>query len=249
MVFEVASVALIVATFFFAGSVKGITGLGLPPIVLGVLAATIGLQPAKALILVPTFFTNVFQACAGGHGRRIVARTWPFLAAATVMIGLGSWALHRIETRLLSFALGLVLVMYGVMGLCKLRLRIGARWAKAVGLVFGTANGMVTGLTGTSSVPGVFYLQSIGLDRDELLQGMGILFSLSTIGLALTLGMDGLLTKELGLMSAVALIPAMLGMVIGQRICRRIPEAMFRAVMYASLALLGCYTAASNLPI
>jgi uncharacterized membrane protein YfcA len=248
MVFEAASVAVVMATFFFGGSVKGVTGLGLPPIVLGVLTATIGIHPAKALILIPTFSTNIWQACVGGNGRAIVARTWPFLFPATVMIGVASFALKRVDTSLLSFLLGVVLMLYGATGLCNLRLNVPERWRHPAGLIFGTANGILTGLTGSSAVPGVFYLQSIGLNRDELLQGMGILFTLSTIGLAVSLGMQDLLTAELGVMSAVALIPAMIGMVIGQKISRGIPEVRFRTIFYASLLLLGFYNAIRNLP-
>ncbi|MET7797836.1 hypothetical protein, partial [Streptomyces decoyicus] len=77
--FDVATVTLIVLTFFAGGLIKGLTGLGLPPVVLGILAATVGIHPAKALILIPTFLTNVLQASRGGHGREAVRLTWPFL--------------------------------------------------------------------------------------------------------------------------------------------------------------------------
>jgi uncharacterized membrane protein YfcA len=129
-----------------------------------------------------------------------------------------------------------------------MRLNIGARWHHPAGVVFGATNGLVTGLTGSSAVPGVFYLQSIGLSRDELIQGMGILFTISIVALAISLGAQSQLTTELGMMSAAALAPAMIGMVAGQRIRRRIPEARFRTVFYVSLLLLGLYIAVQNIP-
>jgi uncharacterized membrane protein YfcA len=248
MIFDPGTIAAIVTMFFVGGAVKGMTGLGLPPIVLGALTATIGIQPAKALILIPTFLTNVWQAGTGGHGRVIIARTWPFLLAATVMIELGSFALRYVDPSFLSFLLGVVLMIHALLGLLQLQIDIRGRWVAPSGLLFGTANGLVTGLTGSSAVPGVFYLQSIGLSRDELIQGMGILFTLSTVGLAASLRMQDLLTPQLAAMSAVALIPALIGMNLGQRIRRRIPEAKFRKVFYVSLLLLGLYIALRNLP-
>ena len=248
MTFDAATVAVIVATFFFGGSVKGLTGLGLPPIVLGILTATIGIQPAKALILIPTFLTNIVQACVGGHGRALIARTWPFLLAATVLTASGAYTLRYFDAAVMSCLLGVVLLLYGATGLFQIRLRITDDWLHPAGVLFGATNGFLTGLTGSSAVPGVFYLQSIGLSRDELIQGMGILFTLSTIGLAWSLRMQDLLSKELGAMSAVALIPALLGMSLGQRIRRRIPEASFRTVFYVALCLLGLYVALRNLP-
>lgn len=248
MSFEAASVAVIVVTFFFGGSVKGLTGLGLPPIVLGILTATIGIQPAKALILIPTFFTNVLQAYVGGNGRALVVRLWPFLLAATVLTATGAYTLNYFDAGVMSCLLGVVLMLYGATGLFRIRLNITNKWLHPAGLLFGVTNGFLTGLTGSSAVPGVFYLQSIGLSRDELIQSMGILFTLSTIGLAWSLRMQDLLSKELGVMSAIALIPALLGMSIGQRIRKRIPEATFRTVFYVALLLLGLYIAIRNLP-
>jgi uncharacterized membrane protein YfcA len=245
---DAATVTVIAATFLFAGSVKGLTGLGLPAIVLGILTATIGIQPAKALILVPTLLTNVVQACVGGHGRALIRRTWPFLLAATALAASGALTLPYFDAGVMSCLLGVVLLVYGASGLFQIRLRIPERGRHLAGVLFGATNGFVTGLTGSSSVPGVFYLQSIALSRDELIQGMGILFTLSAIGLALSLGMQDLLSKELGAMSAVAVLPALLGMSLGQRIRRRIPETQFRTVFHIALSLLGLYIALRNLP-
>ena len=69
-------------------------------------------------------------------------------------------------------------------------------------------------MTGSFVVPGVLYLNAIGLERDALVQAMGILFTLATLALALILGGSGLLTAELGLGSLIGLPPAMVGMVL-----------------------------------
>ena len=226
-------------TFFLAGMVKGVVGLGLPPIALGILTSAVGLQQAMALILAPSFLTNLWQACVGGNARDIVARTWAFLFMATTTIGLGSLVLADIDVSLLSALLGIVLMLYAGLGLAKLRLRISRSWQGRAGLIFGTANGILTSWTGSSAVPGVFYLQSIGLDRDELVQAMGILFTASTVGLALSLGAHGLLTAELGLLSTVAIVPALIGISVGQRLRWRLSDSVFRTIFYVALLMLG----------
>ncbi len=85
----------IAATFLLAGTVKGIIGLGLPTVSLGLLAAVLDLTTAMALMVVPSLVTNVWQASAGGGGRAIVRRIWPFLLMATVTVWLGAAALRR----------------------------------------------------------------------------------------------------------------------------------------------------------
>ncbi|WP_428933670.1 sulfite exporter TauE/SafE family protein [Streptomyces sp. ACT015] len=239
---------LIVLTFFVGGLFKGLTGLGLPPVVLGVLTATIGIEPAKTLIVIPTFLTNVAQAVRGGHGRRIIRLTWPFLLAATVFTLSGALTLSYFRANVMSALLGVGLAFYGILGLFRLRVNIrGKWWNHPVGVFLGAVNGFLTGMTGSSAVPGVFYLQSIGLLRDQLIQSMGILFTLSTVSLAWSLRTQDLLELNLLLTSVAALVPAFLGMSLGNKIRHSIPEEKFHTVLCTALVLLGLYIMVQNL--
>ncbi len=77
------STAIIIGmTFLLAGGVKGVIGLGLPTVSLGLLAATLDLTTAMALLLIPSFVTNIWQAVIGGNGKIILKRIWPFLCLA-----------------------------------------------------------------------------------------------------------------------------------------------------------------------
>ena len=169
----------------------------------------------------PSFATNLWQAAVGGHGRAIVARTWPFLLAATVTVWLGARALTRVDVALLSALLGALLIVYSAISLGGLRLSMPRRWEAWAGPAVGTANGVLTGMTGSFVVPGVLYLQALGLPRDMLMQAMGMLFTASTAALAVSLGGQRLLTTEFGIVSAAAVLPAIAGMVLGQQLRRR----------------------------
>jgi uncharacterized membrane protein len=80
-------IAIVCATFLFAGWVKGVVGLGLPTISLALLAATVGLREAIALMLVPSMVTNLWQGLAGGAFVALLRRLWLLLLAAC----LGTW--------------------------------------------------------------------------------------------------------------------------------------------------------------
>ena len=233
--------ALVAGTFLLAGSVKGVIGLGLPTVSLAVLTATIGLQPAMALLLVPSFVTNLWQAVVGGNAKEIIARIWLFLIAATVTVWLGSLVLVEVDVSYLSALLGLLLVVYSVLSLSRPTIAIPRAWEGWAGPVLGTANGILTGMTGSFVVPGVLYLQAIGLPRDMLIQAMGMLFTVSTVALGVALGGQELLTVELGAISAAAVIPAIIGMVFGQKIRQRLSEENFRRVFFISTFILGLY--------
>ena len=113
------------------------------------------------------------------------------------------------------------------------------------GPLLGTVNGILTCMTGSFVVPGVMFLQGIGLRRDALVQAMGMLFTASTLALGLALGGNELLSRELGLASAAALLPAALGMVAGQRIRRTLPEERFRLVFFFGILALVIHITAN----
>lgn len=232
------------AVFLFAGMVKGTIGLGLPSISLGLLAATMDLKLAMILLLAPNVITNLWQAFVGGHFRMLLKRLWLFLLFAAVAIWLGSAALELVDAKALGALLGLLLVVYALLGLLRPPLSLPARHEIWVGPLVGFINGVLTGLTGSFVVPGVPYLQALGLTRDQLVQAMGLLFMASTLGLGVSLGGRNMLSLDLLLLSGLCVLPALLGMVIGQRLRDRLSEAAFRKAFYGALLLLGGYIVA-----
>jgi len=238
---ELFSLFVVSATFLLAGTVKGIIGLGLPTVSLALLTVTLGLPDAMALILVPSLITNLWQALVGGNGWVIFRRLWLFLLSASAAVWLGVAVLTRVNLYWLSALLGVLIVVYSVVALAGLNLTLTKKQETGLAPLVGLINGLLTGMTGAFVVPGVFYLQSIGLARDMLIQAMGMLFTVSTLALGISLQANHLLTVELGQMSVVALLPAIIGMTIGQRIRIKLPEQHFRRIFFISLLILGAY--------
>src|SRR5690606_26830467 len=108
------ALAAVAGTFLLAGAVKGVVGFGLPTVSLALLTIAFGLPQAMALMLVPAFVTNVWQAVAGGGALGVFKRVWPFLLMAGVTVWLGALALTRVDVQLLSALLGLLLMTYAV---------------------------------------------------------------------------------------------------------------------------------------
>ncbi len=245
--YDTLTIVTIASTFLLAGAVKGVIGLGLPTVSLAILTVVIDIPNAMALLLVPSFVTNIYQAAVGGHGLMILRRLWPFMLMATASVWLGATALTRIDLPLLSALLGLLITTYGAMSLAGVRLAVTGGREVWLGPVVGVVNGIFTGMTGSFVVPGVMFLQAIGLARDQLVQAMGILFTLSTLALGVVLGANSLLTLDQGQMSVAALVPALVGMVVGRRIRQLLSEQLFRRVFFTALLFLGLYIIANGI--
>ena len=245
--FDIGTIVVVAATFLVAGVVKGAVGLGLPSVGLALLTIVLDLPTAMALLLVPTFGTNVWQASVGDHGRVILRRLWPFLFMATVTVWVGASALTRVDVAWLSALLGVLLVSYATVNLRGIRLTVPARHESWVGPLAGAVNGVLTGMTGSSIFPGVMFMQALGLSRDALVQAMGMLFLFSTLALALVLQQSNLLTVELGTLSFLALVPASIGLTVGKRIRQRLSKDLFHKVFLVALLTLGTYIVATSL--
>ena len=227
--------------FCLAGFVKGMVGLGLPTVSLGLLSIIVDLPTAMALLVIPSLATNVWQTLAGGQIGALWRRLWLFLLLAVVMVHLGVQFSTLVETQFLHRCLGALLLLYAISGLVTKPLQLSPRLEMILGPVCGAVNGLLTGLTGTLFVPGVMFLQSIGLPRDALVQAMGMLFAASTASLGLALHQHDLMPLSLGILSATALLPALIGMQIGLGLRQRLSQDLFRQLFLIALGGLGGY--------
>lgn len=232
-----AGIAVAALIFLAAGTVKGVVGFGLPTVCLALFALTSGLIEAMALLLWPSFITNLIQGLQGGRLMALTGRLKWTLVPAFGFIFVGALGLSRFEPATLSLLLGLLIIAYALLALSGWKPRLDSPAEGVGGIVAGALNGVFTGLTGSFVVPGVLYLNAIGLTRDEMVQAMGILFTVSTLGLGVALTGQGLLSSELSWVSLAGVIPALIGMSLGRRLRQRLPEPLFRRVFL--LALLG----------
>ena len=230
---------LIGATFLLAGLVKGVIGMGLPTVAMGLLALALPPVEAAAILVVPSLVTNVWQLLAGPRFAALARRLWPMMAAVLLGTIAGAGVLAGNVAGLAKIGLGIALIVYAIVGLAGVRLSVAARHEAWLGPLIGATTGLVTGATGVFVIPAVPYLQAIGLEKDELIQALGLSFTVSTVALAL-----GLLRVDAWQMGSVwisllALVPALIGMQAGQWLRQRIAAATFRRVFFAGLLLLG----------
>ncbi|RWR09688.1 sulfite exporter TauE/SafE family protein [Paenirhodobacter populi] len=230
---------LILATFFAAGAVKGVTGMGLPTVAMGVLGALISPLTAAGLLIVPSFVTNLWQLLAGPALRPVLRRFWPMMLAICAGTVPGAAWLAGGDAGMARTLLGAALVIYAGYSLLARQLSVPSRMEPVLSPVIGGLTGMVSGATGVFVIPAVPYLQALGLSRDDLVQVLGLSFTVSTVALALALGAHGAFSAGMMGLSLLALGPALVGMWAGQKLRSRISLATFRKVFLGFLLLLG----------
>lgn len=218
---------------------KGLVGLGLPTIGMGLLCLFMQPIEAAAFVVIPNALTNLWQMFAGpafgALARRLALLLIAVAAGTFASIGLLASGGGSIATVLL----GLVLMTYAVHGLISSQLALDPKYERLASPVVGAVSGLLNGATGVFVVPATPYLASLRMGKEELIQSVGMLAFTAGIALGAALWLSG--RYSLTDMSWMGLVPAVAGMYVGLRIRHRLNPELFRRCFLVGLLLLGGY--------
>lgn len=218
--------------------------MGLPTVAIALLGLFMPPAQSASLMVVPSLITNIWQALVGKRLTVLLRRLWTMLTgicigtwiAGVSLVGLGN------PVRAAA-ALGMALMVYAAIGLFARPLEVPKRWELWLSPLIGIATGIVSGATGVLVMPSVPYLQSIKLSKDELVQALGLTFTVATIALGASLMKMGHLDTSTIWQSTLALLPALIGVACGQRIRERVSVAGFRRLFFIGVFLIGGHLA------
>jgi uncharacterized membrane protein YfcA len=128
-------------------------------------------------------------------------------------------------------------------GLSKLGLSVARRDEN--GSAASSASSPASAATGIQVIPSMPFIQAIGMEKDELVQALGVFFTVATVSLAFSLTSTGLLTAATALPGAVATAATFTGMFIGQALRARTQPEVFRHWFLIAMTFLGLYLADS----
>ncbi len=227
--------------FVIAGFVKGVVGFGFPIIALTILTLSIGLLDALAIVVIPTLVTNLWQAFSGEYLKEILGRMWRYFLVAVVFIWITSDYLKVVDADWLTMLLGTVLFFFALSRLFNFQFIVPPQHESVLAVPLGAVNGVLTGLTGSFMVPSVLYMQAIGFRGDMLVQAMGVFFSISVFTLAMSLGRNDMISQEQAQLSTLALIPSIVGLLVGRWTRRQTDEDRFQPIFLVAVLVLGGY--------
>ncbi|MCB1739002.1 MAG: sulfite exporter TauE/SafE family protein [Gammaproteobacteria bacterium] len=231
---------LVVALAFLAGGlVKGVIGIGLPLVVVPVVATFTTPIAAIALMLVPALSSNVMQARQAGLRRDALQRFWPAVLGVVAGSVLGSSFLSGADSKTATAILGVVVVLFCLSQLFSARAPVGPRAERWFTPLAGSASGLAGGLTGFFGLTLVPYLLSLQLAKEEFVATIAMLYLCGVSALYLNLYLEGALDLPLALTSAAASLPTLAGVWLGSLLRRRVSDRVFRRLLVLMLLLIA----------
>lgn len=232
---------LVAAAFALAGFAKGIVGFGLPTISIGLLAMVMPPTQAAAIMLLPSFVTNIWQMLQGGALGELAKKLWPMLVGLCIGTWSGMGWMEGAAGRYGTSVLGVVVCLYALVTMASLKLAVPRRHERITSLVVGVITGLLNATTGVFVIPAVPYMQALGLEKTRLVQALGLFFVVSTAALAVNIAASGVVSAATMPLAPLALVAACIGMYFGQIARKRMPVETFRGAFLGSLFVLGVW--------
>lgn len=228
-----------ISGLFFAGIIKGATGIGYSSCALPFLAATLGLKAAIVLLVVPAMASNIAVLFTTGSLGRALKRFWPlYLSTLPGVLG-GTALLMWVDKRLPTQILGAMVAAYAVQAWLKPAFVLQPKIAEAAQVPVGLLNGLLTGFTGSQVMPLMPYMMSLRLDARLFVQAVNIAVVIASVFLAFGLWVAGAMPAlDFGL-SILAAAPALAGVQLGNWARGHIPSAHFRTIVLGVLLVSG----------
>ncbi len=229
------------AVTLLGGFVKGAVGFAMPLIMISGMGILIDPQIVVACIVLPILFGNGMQVLRSGlaSAKEAVREHWRYILLVCLMILVSAQFLKSIPTDVMFVVLGVPVV-----GLCAIQLAgwrpsITPRLRRPFEWAAGTLSGILGGLAGTWGPPTVLYLLALNTPRDKQMSVQGVIYGLGSVMLLLGHTKSGILNAQTLPLSAVMVIPAMLGMWMGFKLGDRFDQDKFRRATLWVLIIAG----------
>jgi uncharacterized membrane protein YfcA len=232
---------LAVALAVVAGSaVKAVTGMGLPPVALPVLAMFVGVEDAVVIMALPTVVTNGALVTGNWEHRRenpVLGRMVALSAAGGIA---GAWLLTNLDERAIAFAMGALVLAYVATRMRRngaaLSIARARRWSTPVAV----GGGVLQGATGLSGPLFGSFLHAQALRPPVFVFSIASLFQFSALAQLVTLAAlgryDGHLLALSSLASALALAVVLVVRPFAARVPLRAFDSLVMVVLVGSVA-------------
>lgn len=225
--------------FLGAGTIKGAIGIGLPTTVISILSQFVDPRIAIALGVMPMLLSNIWQMHREGDGAATIRRFWPFGAALFTCLFLASLFAADFDATTLMLITGVSIVLFSATSLVKLPPPLPKKWELPAMITSGAAGGAMGGLTGLWSPPLVILLLAMRLEKTEYIRAFGFLLVIGAIPLLGGYLVNGLMTRELFLVSMIMVIPTLVGFAVGEKIRSRMDTSRYQKAVLVFFLLMG----------
>jgi uncharacterized membrane protein YfcA len=231
---------LVVAVAITLGAVvKGITGMGLPPVALPVMAIFLGVEDAVVVMAIPTVVTNFALLVDNWEYRRDNPVLGRMVVAAAIGGTLGAWLLTNLDERAIAVLMAVLVGAYVLAWATGSDWTLSRRVTEVSSVPVGLVGGVLQGATGLSGPWFGSYLHAMRLSPATFVFSIAALFQFSAatqvVGLA-ALGRYDARLFGLSVLAATLAVAVVIGVrTLAPSVPRRVFDVLVMAVLVGSV--------------
>ena len=237
------TLALVALAIFFAGFVKGATGMGFTLMATPMLTLLLDIRTTIVVLMLPGVLMDLGQVFRGGVPSAILRRFSSMFLFALAGVFLGTWELTQLPLWLLNFILGTVVIMFAGAGLCSFTLVTPPRAERLMSPVMGFTGGFLLGLTNTMGPVMAVYLHGLRLDKADFVKAISAAFIMAKFWQVVALSTWGLFTVEAVKLSLFVTAVILLSFYLGLKAQDRIRQQTFNRAILVLLIFTGAMLA------
>lgn len=224
---------------FLSALINGAVGFGFA--LIGVLTLAFVLDPRTVVIVlsVVTPALSVTQVWHHREYRGVLRRLGVLLVAGSIGCIVGTQLLVFLPTWALSLAMGLFAMAYVLITIGRRRPPLSARVERALGPFVGFLAGTLNGAIGASGPILGPYLHAIGLHTRAFGFAISSVFTVMALVRIASIAALGAYTTTTLMLSALIVVPAIVGQQFGFALQRRIDHRRFEVALLAVVGLSG----------
>ncbi len=231
--------ALVIATFFFGGLIKGMIGIALPIIAFGVLSAFLPVPVVLGYMVIPLAFTNLIQTLQAGNPAQPAKRFWPVIVCLVAGIIISARLVVEFDPRIVYGLIGTAVVVFSTLSLLQPNFQLSPKHEKPMGFVVGSIGGFLGGISTIWGPPITMYLVALRLEKDEMIRSIGLIWLCASVPMVASYIAYGILNEVTWKISAAATLPAIAGFYLGARVRKHIGQKTFRTAILLFLIIIG----------
>ncbi len=233
-----ALLSLVIAIVFVSALVRSSLGFGDAVVGMPLLAFLVGLKTAAPLVafMGPTISVLILSRNWRSGDRSAALR---LILASVAGVPLGVYGLSRLPEEPLRIALGVIVLAYGLFGILRPSAEGDRSGGGAGALAIGFAAGVLGGAYNTNGPPVVIYGTLRGWRPETFRATLQAYFLPTGLAILAGHGLAGLWTQDVLRLYAFSLPAIVLGVWAGGRIHRSLAPGRFRALVFASLVVMG----------
>lgn len=240
------TIAFLVTGAALAGFVMGLVGFGTGLAALGFWLYVVDPVVAVPLIVICSLATTAFTLKAYRHAIS-VQRLMPFFLGAVIGVPVGIWLLTGLDPAVFKLGVGLFLIVYTLFRIVVMpgmTVRLGGRLSD---FAVGAGSGLLGGLAAIPAPLMTVWCGLRGWNKDEQRAAYQPFNQAIILMAMIGYGYEGLLTRELGIISLYCVPASLAGMALGMMGYKRLDEAQFSRAVLSLLLLSGFMLVSLNI--